>query len=166
VVAAACAVIVVYTDQCNNFVRHKLVFPSSKIRNLLADQLLNLADGLSSLRYKNLYVKIMINSLLQWLLMAACIYISFLALNIDASIWLAVIILGLIVVGLTLPTAPGFFGTIEYCFVLGLTTAGVDPSLALSAGVFYHIPAWIMVTLVGLVLMHYNRFSFKKIKPS
>jgi len=98
--------------------------------------------------------------------MAACIYLSFLALNIEASFWLAIIILGLIVVGLTLPTVPGFFGTIEYCFVLGLGAAGINPSLAISAGIFYHIPAWVAVTLTGLILAHINRFSFSKMKSS
>lgn len=166
VVAGVCALIVFYTDQCVAFFRTTLTKPSESIRNGIADQLINLADGLSALREKNLYLKAIGNSLLQWLLMAASIYCSFLALNIDASVWLAIIILGLIVVGLTLPTVPGFFGTIEYCFVLGLTTAGIDPSVAISAGIFYHIPAWVTVTLTGLTLAHYNRFSFSKLKSS
>lgn len=165
-VAGICTLIILYTDQCVFFIRSTLTKPSSGLREKVADQLINLAAGLSSLREKNLYLKAIGNSLLQWLLMSVCIYCSFLALNVEASFWLAIIILGLIVVGLTLPTVPGFFGTIEYCFVLGLTAAGIDPSLAISAGIFYHIPAWITVTLTGLLLAHYNRFSFSKVKST
>ena len=164
VVAIVCALIVNYTTQCVHFIRNKLKTPSEPIRNKAADQMMNLADGLSSLKEKNLYINVILNSLAQWMLMSACIYCSFLAFNIEASYFVAVIILGLIVVGLTLPTVPGFFGTIEYCFVLGLTTAGIDPSLAISAGIFYHIPAWVAVTFTGLVLAHLNHFSFSKLK--
>jgi len=165
-VAIICALIVLYTDRSVDFIRHKLTVPTAGIRNRIADQMVNLADGLSSLSEKQLYWKVVLNSFAQWLLMAACIYLSFLALNIEASFWLAIIILGLIVVGLTLPTVPGFFGTIEYCFVLGLGAAGINPSLAISAGIFYHIPAWVAVTLTGLILAHINRFSFSKMKSS
>jgi len=163
VVAAVCVLIVIYTNQCADFLRNKFTRASLSIRNKLADQLINLADGLLSLREKNLLLKVILNSLVQWLLTATCIYISFLALNIDTSFWLAIIVLGLIVVGLTLPTVPGFFGTIEYCFVLGLSTAGVDPNLAISAGIFYHIPIWAAVTLTGLLMAHYHSFSLGKL---
>lgn len=166
IVAIACALIVVYTDQCEHFIRHKLTRPASNHRHRMADQLVNLADGLSSLRNKHLYLKVIINSVIQWQLMAVCVYLSFVAFNIEASFWLAVIILGLIIVGLTLPTVPGFFGTIEYCFVLGLGTASIDPSLAVSAAIFYHLPAWVTVTSTGLLLARFNRFSFRKLDTS
>lgn len=163
-VACTCALIVLYTDQCVHFLRTTLTKPSLALRERIADQVINLANGLSALREKNLYLQAISNSLVQWLLMSFCIYCAFLALNIDVSFLLAIIVLGLLVVGLALPTVPGFFGTMEYCFVLGLTTAGIDPSVALSAAIFYHIPAWVTVTITGLVLAHLNRFSFSQAK--
>ncbi len=163
VVATICTLIVLYTDASVQFIRHRLKWPAEKLRHKIADQMINLADGLSLLKEKKLLIKVIINSLVQWLLLAACVYFSFLAFDINADFWLAVVVVGLIVVGLTLPTVPGFFGTIEYCFVLGLTAAGIDPSLAISAGIFYHIPQWFGVTVVGLVIAHLNSFSFNKI---
>ncbi|MDX1737120.1 MAG: cation transporter, partial [Alphaproteobacteria bacterium] len=49
-------------------------------------------------------------------------------------------ILGLIVAGLTLPSSPGFFGTVEYCFVIGLAVVGVEANVAISVAIFYHVP--------------------------
>ena len=117
--------------------------------------------GLGALKAKNLYLEVMINSIFQWLLMASCLYSALLAFDIPASPFLGIILLGLTVAGLTLPTSPGFFGTIEYCFVLGLATIGVDASTALSAAIYYHIPAWISVTLAGLLLLRANNVSLR-----
>ena len=121
--------------------------------------MINLSAGLSALSARNLYPEVIVNSIVQWLLMAACLYFSLLAFDIQASPFVGIIILGLTVAGLTLPTSPGFFGTIEYCFVLGLASIGVDASTALSAAIYYHVPAWISVTVCGLLLLRANNLS-------
>ena len=52
--------------------------------------------------------------------MSGCIYFALQAFGIDVPYHAAIIVLVIIVAGLTLPTSPGFVGTIQYCFVLGL----------------------------------------------
>ena len=135
-----------------------------ELKQKIAAQVVNVGDGLSSLREGNLYLSLLLNSIVQWLLMAGCVYCAIYALQLDVSPLIAIVILGIIVAGLTLPTSPGFFGTIEYCFVLGLSTVGVDPSSALSAAIYYHIPVWLVVTLSGLLIVHLNRKSFRQLK--
>ncbi|MBX2823688.1 MAG: flippase-like domain-containing protein [Gammaproteobacteria bacterium] len=162
VAAIGCFLLVLYTVWFEQLVRERLPFLSESLRHAIAKQLVLLADGLIALRSSHLYLNVIINSLAQWLLMAGCIYCALIAFDIDANFYRAIVVLGLTVAGLTLPSSPGFFGTIEYCFVLGLAAAGVDANTALSAAIYYHLPAWVVVTLAGLYFAHKYRFSFRR----
>lgn len=162
VIMVVSALLTRYTGCFISFVETRMTFLSIGIRQKIAKQILDLSTGLMALRQRRLYLGVAMNSLFQWLFMAACLYFSLVAFDIDVSPMVAVVILGFTVVGLTLPTSPGFFGTIEYCYVLGLTTVGVDASTALSAAIFYHLPAWIGVTVIGLVLLRVYHFSLRE----
>ena len=159
-----CFALVRYHHQVIVLSNKLLRFVSDALRQKVANQIVHVGDGLASLREGNLYWGLWLNSTVQWLLMAGCVYCAILALQLDVSPLVAVVILGIIVAGLTLPTSPGFFGTIEYCFVLGLATVGVDASTALSTAIYYHIPIWLAVTLSGLLIVHLNRKSFRQLR--
>jgi len=158
-VMAGSVLLTMFTNQFVSFFEHKLTFLSVERRKKISEHLVNLSDGLLALRERNLIISVAVNSLIQWLFMATCFYFSLVAFDLDVSPSVAIVILGFTVVGLTLPTSPGFFGTIEYCYVLALTSVGVDPSTAVSAAIFYHLPAWTAVTVTGLVLLRVYHFS-------
>lgn len=164
VVGAGCLVLGLYTQPVVALVRDRLPLVSQPLRERIAEQVLNLGDGLASIRTGRLYVSVIANSVLQWVLMAGVIYFSLVAFMADVSPLLAVVILGFTVAGLALPTSPGFFGTIEYCFVLGFATIGVDSGIAISAAIYYHLPAWVVVTLGGLLIVHLNNVSFRQLQ--
>jgi uncharacterized protein (TIRG00374 family) len=117
----------------------------------------HITHGFGALKEGRLFRRILLNSILQWLLMSVCIYAAFRAFAIEASYPAAVVVLGFVVAGLALPTSPGFIGTIQYCFVLGLAPFGVDPARALAASIFYHTLLWVPVTATGLYFM--RRYS-------
>jgi len=156
------AVLTRYTERVVAFIENRVTFLSIEKRRGISQQVVNLSTGLLALRKGKLYPAVIANSLGQWLLQATCLYFSLLAFNIDVSPMVAIIILGFIVVGLTLPTSPGFFGTIEYCYVLALTAVGVNASTAISAAVFYHLPVWFVVTVIGLLLLRRYHFSLRE----
>jgi hypothetical protein len=117
----------------------------------------HITSGFGALREGRLFRRILMNSILQWVLMSVCIYAALRAFRIDAAYPAAVVVLGFVVAGLTLPTSPGFIGTIQYCFVLGLAPFGVEPAHALAASIFYHTILWLSVTTTGLYFM--RRYS-------
>jgi len=147
-----------------NFIHQKLTFLTPKTQNKLAKQVTNLTTGLKSMQSPHLYLPVLLCSFLKWLLMALCIYFSLVAFDINISPFYTFIILGLSVAGLMLPTSPGFFGTIEYCFVLGLAAANVDPSIAVSAAIYYHLPMWLVATLGGLLYIKVAGYSFNQLR--
>ncbi len=161
VILIASVLLARFTDQFIYFFEYKFTFIPHSLRGKISQQIRYLSTGLAALGTKKLYLRVIINSVLQWLCHAACFYFSLLAFDLDVSPLTGIIILGFTVVGLTLPTSPGFFGTIEYCYVLALTAVGIDASTAVSAAIFYHLPAWLGVTVIGLVLLRVYHFSFR-----
>jgi uncharacterized protein (TIRG00374 family) len=125
---------------------------------------LHITSGFGAVRERRLFARILVNSVAQWLLMSVCIHFALRALAIDVPFHASIIVLAIVVAGLSLPTSPGFLGTIQYCFVLGLSQFGVDASRALAASFFYHTLLWFSVTGTGLYFLYKYRLSFAGIR--
>ena len=67
------------------------------------------------------------------------------------------------VAGLSLPSTPGFFGTIELCFVLALRQYGVENESAVAAAIFWHLLAFTSTMVVSLVIVFRTGFSVREI---
>jgi uncharacterized membrane protein YbhN (UPF0104 family) len=70
----------------------------------------------------------------------------------------------LTVIGVSLPTAPGYVGSIQLAFVLALKPAGVAPESALAASMFYHVLAYVSVVGGGLVFLRHYGMRFGQLK--
>ena len=76
-------------------------------------------------------------SFLQWMAIATCIYTSMLSVGITPSYWVALIVLPLTIAGLTLPTAPGYLGTIQVAFLIALEGIGFSEEKVLASSFVY-----------------------------
>ena len=110
--------------------------------------------GLESLTDADRVFRICATSVIQWLIMAACIWLSIAALNLDVPASASFVVLAVVVVGMTIPSSPGFFGTIQFCFVLGLAPYGIDSGGAIAASVIFHGFMFATVALGGLVFLN------------
>lgn len=120
--------------------------------------------GFGALRERGLFFRIFVSSIAQWVLMSCCIYFALRAFGFDVPFHAAIVVLTIIVAGLTLPTSPGFVGTMQYCFVIGLAPFGVDSSHALAVSIFYHTLLWFSVTGTGLYFLHRYHLTFADIR--
>ena len=110
--------------------------------------------GLQSIRDVRILPAIVVTSLLQWGAMGACIYLGMLGTGVQAPVSAGFVVLALIVMGVTLPSSPGFFGTIQLCFTLGLTPYGIIASHAFAASVFFHLTIYATGWAAGLYFLH------------
>jgi len=115
---------------------------------------------------------IVANSVLQWAALALCVMWSLQAVGIEniqslaasassagsagnsnlmVLLIIATITLGVMILGISMPSTVAFIGTIEYAFVLSLGFFEIGPDHALAAGVFYHAIAFCITTFAGLV---------------
>jgi uncharacterized protein (TIRG00374 family) len=108
------------------------------------------AEGLGSLRQPRLLAVVLALSIAQWLLIAATIFFSLRAVSSVTGLVAVTSVLLMSVVGVTLPTAPGYVGTVQAAFVLGLAPFGVGAADAVAASVVYNLLIIVPIWLVAL----------------
>lgn len=136
----------------------------SRIRSVLVSQLEIALVGFQSVKQPRLLAIIVILSLLQWLTMGVCTYMAIIAFKISVPFEAAIMVLVLTVVGMTLPSTPGFFGTIQVCFTLGLEPYAVPVDTALASSVFFHLSIYLGTIIPGIFFLRHIGYTFGKLR--
>lgn len=108
--------------------------------------------GLFSLRNLRMFGAMVAITLLLWSLNGLMLYLAVISFAPAQPVPLlaALFLFSVCALGITLPSAPGYIGTTQFCFVIALQPFGVDREIAL-AGSFYALFLGIVpVTLAGL----------------
>jgi len=154
VLLAALVVYVAFTDQTLRVIARLAAPLPARTREILLDQLRRGSAGAASLRRPAMWFWLAVSSLVQWALMAACIGASFAALGLYLPFAAAASVLGLTIIGMSLPSGPGYVGSIQLAFTLGLAPFAVEPGPAIAASVFYHLLVCGSLIVAGLVALH------------
>ena len=133
-----------------------LPFIPASLTGKILDMLRAGAHGLAALRSGKAVLLIMLNSIAQWLLNGLLAYTALRAFHVPVTPTAGMIITGVTAIGVTIPSSPGYFGVIQYCFAISMAAQGldIDPSLVLGASLYYHISMYIPVTVLGLHYLH------------
>jgi uncharacterized membrane protein YbhN (UPF0104 family) len=70
----------------------------------------------------------------------------------------------ILLIGIAIPTAPGFIGNWHYACILGLTLFGIPKSDALTFAIIYHFLSLAIVIVLGLIFLPFNKFSLSDMK--
>jgi uncharacterized protein (TIRG00374 family) len=101
-------------------------------------------------------------SLVLWLVNALGFWFAFKAFALPYNFTAAVFFQGLLVVGVAVPSGPGFFGVYEWWANAVLVTMwGANATTANAFAVAYHIAGFIPVTVIGLYYAHQFGISAK-----
>jgi len=148
------------------FIELLLYFFSGKLKQIIIENIAHGVEGLSSVRNpRKLFVLILL-SLLQWCFMGICIYLSIIASGIDISIPIAFLVLVFVIIGVTLPTSPGYIGSIQAAYYFALTPYGITSNEAFTASIFYHLLAYLSVLIVGTIYLKKYGLSLSNLKNS
>ncbi|HTE44891.1 MAG TPA: lysylphosphatidylglycerol synthase transmembrane domain-containing protein [Gemmatimonadaceae bacterium] len=112
--------------------------------------ILAFAMGLAVLRNPVKFVSAMAWSIVMWLMNALAFWLGFKAVGIEVSFSAALMLQGLIAIGVAVPALPGFFGVFEKFAQIGLGVYGIDRTLATSWAISYHILTFLPITIIGI----------------
>jgi uncharacterized protein (TIRG00374 family) len=112
--------------------------------------LLAFASGLAVLRDPMRFLSTMAWAIALWLMNALAFWLGFKAVGIEVSYSAALMLQGLIAIGVAVPALPGFFGVFEYFARTGLGIYGIDPGLATSWAISYHVLTFLPITVIGI----------------
>jgi len=130
------------------------------------------ASGLTALGDWRLFLVVTAYSLLVWLASAAFYWVVMLGFQSAGEANLGwqvgpfggVFVLVAIALGIMIPSGPGFVGTFELACIMALVGLGVDKSTAESYAIVVHASQFIPISLVGIVYLYVQNFSFREIK--
>jgi len=132
----------------------------TKIRELFS----HFIDGLAAIKGGKRFVQVALLSLCLWSINGLSIYVLFIAFEYSLSLWAAFTLMLILILGIAIPTSPGFVGNWHYACIATLTLLfhlGKDD--ALSFAILYHALSMGMILILGLAFLPANRFSLNKL---
>jgi uncharacterized protein (TIRG00374 family) len=107
------------------------------------------SEGLGVVTDVRAWVPIALTSVLVWGLAALGVYFCFPAMGMDLPPLAALLVIVVISIGVMIPSAPAFVGTMQYACIVALAFYGVSRADALAYAVVYHATQFVPITLVG-----------------
>ncbi|MFL5402924.1 MAG: lysylphosphatidylglycerol synthase transmembrane domain-containing protein [Gemmatimonadales bacterium] len=123
-------------------------------------------QGLLVLRTPRRLAAVILWSVVLWLVNALGFYIAFAAFDIPVSYLGALLLQGLLILGISLPSTPGFFGPFEAVIVAVLALYGVPNDVAFSYAIAFHVTSFIPITLLGLWSLARNPGAFHPLRQA
>jgi uncharacterized protein (TIRG00374 family) len=123
---------------------------STRVADRLVSLIEGIRQGLSVLRTPERLAAVIFWSLVLWLVNALGFYVGFAAFHIPVSYLGALLMQGLLILGISIPSTPGFFGPFEAVIVAVLALYGVPNDVAFSYAIAFHVTSFIPITLLGL----------------
>jgi glycosyltransferase 2 family protein len=130
--------------------RVRSALPWHNIANRVVSLIEGIRQGLMVLRTPIRLSLVVFWSFALWLVNALAFYVGFAAFDIPVSFLGALLMQGLLVLGISIPSTPGFFGPFEAVIVASLALYGVPRDLAFSYAISFHVTSFIPITLLGL----------------
>lgn len=163
ILAAVLLAAALASARLDDLLRRHVADSSSMLTQQLTAWVAAVRAGMQCIRDRRSFLRLVVWSVLHWIAILVTIRIACAAVGVTVDYPTATYLLVLLTLAVSVPSTPGFVGVIEYSFVLGLGTFGVDPDRALAAAVFYHVLNWISVTAVGTVFLHRASLTWREI---
>lgn len=149
-------------------IAEKIVSPLPlKVRRLFIDALEAFLRGASALRDPRLLLRAGFWSIILWLVNGLGFWLAMRAFDLQYSFTAALFFQGWLVIAVSVPAAPGFFGTYELAaqsVLVGMWGANATTSAAFAGA--YHIAGYIPVTVIGLYYAWRLRISLAEAAQS
>lgn len=142
------------------------LLPSPRLATRIVSLIEAVRQGLGVLRTPARLVGVIFWSLVLWLVNALAFYVGFAAFDIPVSYLGALLLQGLLILGISIPSTPGFFGPFEAVIVAVLALYGVPSDLAFSYAISFHVTSFVPITLLGFWSLTRTPGGFKGLGQS
>lgn len=124
-------------------------------RGKTADRLVHFADhvlrGTGALRDPRRAAPIVVWSAVIWLVNASAYYAMTRAFSFPVPFSGALILQGALMIGIAVPSTPGYVGVFEAIIPAVLALYGIDQNAALACALVYHVTTFIPITFLGVL---------------
>ena len=145
-----------FTAWCTGFL------PESS-RGRVARALEHFIEGLGLFRDLRRLAWVMTLSAVMFLVISVGLTISMLSLGIHIAWYGGLLMLVITAIGIMVPAAPGYIGTLNLACVAGLALFHVGRDLAVPFSWFYFASQWLPITVVGLFFLNREGLSLRSL---
>lgn len=129
------------------------------VRDRIVTALDHFIDGLALFRDLPRLLWVFVLSFVMFGVFALCLSVSMWAFHIEAPWYAGLIMLVITAIGIMVPAAPGYIGTMNIACKVGLALFGVGAEVSVPFSWFYWAGQWIPVTLVGFYYLRREGLS-------
>ena len=151
------------TDQCLRLVRPLFKKISEKNRSRIEDLVYNFVKGFKIISNPRMILYVLFLSLLNLLLCGLSVFSLFSLYNFDLSYTNALLVFIITIIGINLPTAPGFMGNFQFSCIMALNIFNISKDEALSFSMIYYFLVIGILILSGLFSLPFLKLSIKDI---
>ena len=94
---------------------------------------------------------VFVSSISIWLVETCFYWVVMRAFPFSVSFFMLMLLLGVVNLATTLPSAPGYVGTFDAMSIAFLTAVGVSPALSAGYTLLLHAALWLPITALGLI---------------
>lgn len=116
-------------------------------------------DGLSLFRDLPRLMWVFFLSFLMFAVFALCLTVSMWSFQIESPWYAGLVMLVITAIGIMVPAAPGYIGTLHVACKVGLVLFGVGAEISVPFAWFFWAGQWIPVTLVGMYFLRREGLS-------
>jgi uncharacterized protein (TIRG00374 family) len=128
----------------------RTIVPSSKLAGRIIGLIEAVRQGLAALDTPRRVLPVIVWSLVLWLVNAASFWVGFSAFDIRVGFAGALLLQGLLVFGVSVPSTPGYVGPFEAAIVAALALYAVSEDRSFSYALAYHVTTFIPIVLLGM----------------
>ena len=130
-----------------------------KFANKIDALLHHFINGLQIVTNVHLLLYLFFLSVIIWLLDVLTIYVLLLSFGFSLPVMASFVVMIILIVGIAIPTAPGFIGNWHFACILALSFYGLSKPDALSFAVVYHFLSMLVLVVFGIAFLPFNKFS-------
>jgi uncharacterized protein (TIRG00374 family) len=120
-------------------------------------------DGFGLFRDLFKLLQVFVLSFAMFLCFAVALSISMWSLHIDVPLYAGLVMLVVTAIGIMVPAAPGYVGTLNIACIYGLKLFNVGVAQSAPLGWFYFFSQWLPITAVGLVYLNREGLSLRSL---
>jgi uncharacterized protein (TIRG00374 family) len=105
--------------------------------------------GLDGVRTPRHVLPLVVWTVIVWVLPAAAAWTTLRAVNLDLPFLAGWVVLAFVGLGISIPSAPGYFGVFHFAAAKAVELFGFGASAALAFAIVFHTTQFVPVTLVG-----------------
>jgi len=143
---------------------HLLTFLPQRFKQFMANLVVSFVYGLGALQQAKTLLLACFYSILGWIFACLSAWFFLEAVHLNMSWYVPVLLLVVTNFGSLVPTAPGSMGVFHALVVYSLSIWSIAREPALTMAIVYHESIYVLVTLLGLLFMWREGYSWRMLQ--